>query len=164
MARGRPKRGGRTRPGPKPDLPQGEADFLVQIPKIPVDAHDVLAFRPGMNGEIDLKDTTAVELFRVIVERSRFNSRHAKYELLARRSIVLLRYEIEGPRHRNPDGGLVQCPHLHSYREGYDDAWAKAIVGEFGDPDDLLESLHHFLRYCNVVQVPQVRVERSLFP
>src|SRR5947209_15909681 len=30
---------------------------------------------------------------------------------------ILLRLDIEGPPHDNPDGTTVPCPHLHVYRE-----------------------------------------------
>lgn len=149
---------------PEPDLSQDMADFLIDTPKIPLDPDIKVPFFPGVNAEIDFKGTVTDERFRVIVQRSGINPRHAKYELMAGRSLVLLRFEIEGPPHFNPgEDEPVLCPHLHRFREGYGDRWAEPAMGLFGDSENLLACLHGFLRYCNAVQVPPIRQERSLF-
>lgn len=164
MVRGRRRGQTRRKPEPEHDLPQSMADFLIEIPKFALEADMGVDFRPGMNVEIDFRNDAEQEEFRLMIHRSGINIRHAKYELLARNSVVLLRFEIEGPPHDNPDGQHVPCPHLHQYREGYADKWARPIGDEFGDTNNLLACLHGFLRYCNAVQVPPIRPVRGLFP
>ncbi|MDO9753768.1 DUF6978 family protein [Glaesserella parasuis] len=35
------------------------------------------------------------------------------FQTRARKAIVLVRLDIEGPPHRNPDGEEIICPHIH---------------------------------------------------
>jgi hypothetical protein len=60
------------------------------------------------------------------------------------RSIPLLRID-NAPFHVNPDGSeLRDTPHLHSYREGCDLAWAEPI--DWYDVTDPLRTLERFLK------------------
>jgi len=160
------RRGGSKRDRAKLEssLSQVDADLLIGMEKICLEPYQVVHFKPGMGVEIDFVNDTEKERFRLIIERSEINTRHAKYELLARHSIPLLRLEIAGATHYNPDGTEVPCPHLHIYRPGFRDRYAKPMPHEFGDPDDPLECLRAFLGYCNAVQVPRISQKRGLFP
>ena len=60
----------------------------------------------------------------------------------------LLRLDIDGPEHQNPDGTILSRNHLHIYREGYEVRWAIDIPEEFVDPNDLITTLINFLEYC----------------
>jgi hypothetical protein len=51
---------------------------------------------------------------------------------------ILLRLDIDGPPHQNPDGVDVPCPHLHVYREGYGAKWAMPLPADFTNPSDLV--------------------------
>lgn len=78
-------------------------------------------------------------------------------------SIVLVRLDLDGPPHTNPDGTEIACPHIHLYREGYADKWAEAVPGTaFTNLTDPWTALHDFMRYCNVTQLPAVH--KGLFP
>lgn len=146
------------------DLTQEEADNLISMAKIPLDPDIPLEFFPGMDEEIDFRgEHNEKELFRVIVSRYEKNTRHCKYELLARHRVVLLRFEIEGSPHRNPDGVQVPCPHLHRYRAGFDDRCAEPIKDRFGNTKDLVDCLIGFLRYCQAVQWPPIQERERLF-
>ena len=60
------------------------------------------------------------------------------------RNIPLLRID-NAPFHVNPDGSeLRDTPHLHSYREGCDLAWAEPI--DWYDVTDPLRTLERFLK------------------
>lgn len=71
---------------------------------------------------------------------------------------ILLRLDVNGPAHTNPDGTIVPTPHLHIYREGYDDKWAFPVPPDLdissGQPDQILIN---FLRYCGVDPIPPVQ-------
>ena len=69
---------------------------------------------------------------------------------------ILLRLDIDGPTHENPDGTEVACPHLHIYREGYGDKWAQPIPASFTDPTNLVLVLMEFLQYCRVQNIPVI--------
>jgi hypothetical protein len=80
----------------------------------------------------------------------------------ARQVVVLVRLDLAGPTHRNPDGEEVPCPHLHLYREGYGDKWAKPLPADiFSAPTDLWATLQAFQVFCNITQPPHI--ERGLF-
>ena len=71
---------------------------------------------------------------------------------------ILVRVDIDGPPHDNPDGETIPCPHLHIYREGYADRWAVPLpIDAFSDPTNLELTLRHFLKYCHVESIPQVQ-------
>ena len=79
-----------------------------------------------------------------------------------RKAIVLMRLDIDGPPHRNPDGEEIPCPHLHVYREGYADKWAHAApAGSYPNTQDLFSTFLAFMKQCNIVDPP--RVEKGLF-
>jgi hypothetical protein len=75
-----------------------------------------------------------------------------------RQIIVLLRLDVNGAPHRNPDGVEVPCPHIHVYREDYGDKWAFPIPpGKFENLDDLNMTLDDFLTECNVIEGPIIQ-------
>jgi len=69
---------------------------------------------------------------------------------------ILLRLDIDGPTHENPDGEVVPCPHLHVYRGG-GDKWAVALPRDFSDPPDLVQTFKEFLAYCKVRDIPDIQ-------
>lgn len=69
---------------------------------------------------------------------------------------ILLRLDIGGPDHANPDGATIPCPHLHIYKEGYADKWAYQLPPDFTDPGDLAVTLQEFLAYCKINNIPPI--------
>ncbi len=76
-----------------------------------------------------------------------------RYELIE----ILLRLDIDGPPHTNPDGQVIPCPHLHIYREGFGDKWAVALPAGFSNPADLEKTFKEFLEYCNFKNIPVIQ-------
>lgn len=73
-----------------------------------------------------------------------------------------MRVDIDGPDHTNPDGEIVPCPHIHIYREGYEDRWAYALDKHIKTSSlDLIEVLQGFLRYNNVINVPDIYMQEG---
>ena len=98
------------------------------------------------------------EKFLLDIRRGRFNFAKATYQNRARVDIVLARLDLGGAPHRNPDGVEVPSPHLHLYREGYGDKWARPLTTEeFSDIDDLWQTLHDFMKFCNIVKKPKIQ-------
>lgn len=80
----------------------------------------------------------------------------------ARQTIILMRLDLDGPPHRNPDGEEIPCPHLHVYREGDGDKWAVPVPGvRFGDTQDLFSAFEAFMDHCNVTRRP--KIDQGLF-
>ena len=97
------------------------------------------------------------ELFSLDVNRSTLKLTKATFQNRARQDVVLLRLDVAGAPHTNPDGSEVACPHLHIYREGYGDKWAIPSPPELLNLDDSLYLvLHKFMDYCNVTETPSI--------
>ena len=80
----------------------------------------------------------------------------------ARQVVVLVRLDLGGAPHRNPDDEEILAPHLHMYREGYGDKWAISVPADrFTATPDLWVTLEDFMRFCNITQPPHI--ERGLF-
>ena len=77
----------------------------------------------------------------------------------ARHVVVLVRLDLGGPPHRNPDDEEIGTPHLHVYRAGYGDKWAFPVPPDrFRDLTDVPKTLEDFLRYRNVTQPPRINL------
>lgn len=72
----------------------------------------------------------------------------------------MLRLDIEGPAHLNPDGNEIQCPHIHIYKEGYQLKWAYPLNQHIKtNTDDLFQVLIDFLKYNNVQKDDNISIQ-----
>ena len=145
------------------DLTQAEADVLIAMAKHKVDDHPW--DYPSLGGAISmpLASIDRRERFLLDVHRGRINSLKGTYQTRARQVVVLVRLCLGGGAHRNPDGDRITGPHLHIYREGFGDKWAMPLPEvPFPQSADLWQTLWDFMRYCNIVEPPDIR--RGLFP
>jgi hypothetical protein len=102
------------------------------------------------------------EQFVLDISRGRIDLAKVKMQNRARQVVILVRIDLAGAPHRNPDGHEVACPHIHRYREGYGDKWAEPLPpSQFASPNDAWATLGHFYAYCRITQPP--RIERGLF-
>jgi hypothetical protein len=140
------------------DLTQAEADALISMPKRP-STSDLQQFpSPGGKLVIPLESIDRSEDFLLDITRSRMDFSRITYQNRGRMIIGLLRLDLKGSPHRNPDDTTVPCPHLHIYREGYGDKWAFLLPGgKFGNLDDLFQTFFDFLAVCNVVEHPALQ-------
>ncbi len=138
------------------NLSQNEADRLIAMPKLRVEgqAHQYPA--PGACVTIPLTCVDRQEEFLLDVNRGRIIVSKVTLQNRVRKAIVLVRLDVDGPPHTNPDGERIECPHLHLYREGYGDRWAQPLPDGFTDPADRSQMLKEFLDYCNVVDAPHI--------
>lgn len=101
----------------------------------------------------DLRETFLLDFYRGSFELLKyiFNKRY-------RQTIILLRYD-NGGRHTNPDGQLFEGPHVHIYKEGYDDKFAYP-VSEIGvDLSNTIEQvLKKVMQFCNIKESPTIEV------
>ena len=102
------------------------------------------------------------EQFLLDLSRGRIDLLKVKMQTRGRQVVVLVRLDLGGAPHRNPDDEEIPSPHLHVYREGFGDKWAIPIpANRFRDTTDLWTTLEDFWRFCNVTQSPHI--ERGLF-
>jgi hypothetical protein len=144
------------------NLTQAIADELIAMEKHRAN-EDSHAF--PMGGEslaIPLQSHDKREMFLLDLSRGRIDLAKVKMQNRARQVVILVRVDIAGAPHRNPDGVDVPCPHMHVYREGYGDKWAAPIpTDRFTDPSDIWTTFRQFMAFCNITQPPNI--ERGLF-
>lgn len=144
------------------NITQSEADALIALEKIRVDDKAWSFPNPGEQLLIPLSSVDKRETFTLDITRSRIKLTKASYQNRAHQAIILIRLDVDGPPHRNPDGVEIPCPHLHIYREGFGDKWAQpAPVICYANTRDLYSTMWAFIGQCNVTQAPQI--ERGLF-
>lgn len=144
------------------NLTAAEAEALILMPKIKVndDRHDY----PGTGGSlvIPLISEDKREEFLLDIYRGRIDLLKGTYQNRARQVVVLARVDFGGAPHRNPDGVEVPSPHIHLYREEFGDKWAAPLPPDkFSNAADLWQLLDDFMRFCNVVDRPEI--VRGLF-
>ena len=144
------------------ELSQGEADAFIAAEKHCIEAKEWEY--PMFGGKLLIPLTSPVnnEEYLLDINRSQYNLAKSTYVNRVRRMVLLLRLDLGGSPHRNPDGEEIDCPHIHIYREGFGDKWAYPIPETFSDPSDLFLSLQDFIEYCNITIAP--RFKTGLFP
>ena len=148
-------------------LTQLEADALIAIEKqheVNDAANDNSPALPDLGGKlcVPLLCVNKREKFSLDITRGRIDLKKETRQLRGRQAIVLLRLDVGGSPHRNPDDTEISCPHLHIYREGFHHKWAIPIPsGVFQNIDDSWQTLHDFAKYANITSLPTF--ERGLF-
>lgn len=137
------------------ELPQEEADELIAMEKFRTSRRLWEFPQPGEGVHIPLISADHKHDFILDFQRGRINLKKATYQNRVYQVVPLVRLDVGGQPHRNPDDVEVPGPHIHLYREGYGDKWAFPLPPEFTDPSDLALTLEQFLWYCNVVDAPE---------
>lgn len=144
------------------NLTQAEADALIAMEKHRVDEEHHLFPSGGQGLTVQLQSPDNRELFLLDLSRGRIDLAKVKLQNRARQVVVLVRIDLAGGPHRNPDDEEIPCPHLHVYREGFGDKWAISLTADrFPTPADVWATYGHFLDFCNISQPPHI--ERGLF-
>lgn len=139
------------------DLTQAEADTLIGMEKHRADEEHTSFPMRGESISLGLWSADGREQFLLDLHRGRIDLRKVKMQNRGRQVVVLVRLDLGGPPHRNPDGEEIGTPHLHLYREGYGDKWAFLVPeSDFRDLEDACATLQDFLRYCNVTRQPRI--------
>jgi len=143
------------------NLTQDEADLLMAMERRAADEERLFP-APGQSAAIRLTSLDKRETFMLDVTRAQIRLTKATYQNRARAVIILLRLDLDGPPHRNPDGEEIPSPHLHIYREGYGDKWAiPAPPARYPNTLDLFSTFEAFMQQCNIVDPPNI--QKGLF-
>lgn len=141
-------------------LSQSNANELIQVSKKIVDRSPINF--PISGGSIQVKarstDDEREEFLFDVNRRGRINLKKCTYQERYAVIEILLRLDINGPAHTNPDGNEISCPHIHIYKEGYGDKWAYALPESFTDPDNIVKTFKEFLEYTHVVEIPEIQL------
>lgn len=135
-----------------------EADTLIKMKKRQADEMSRRFPVSGKKLEIPLIADKGKERFLLDIYRGRIGIRVDKgtYQMRGRQTIPLVRLDYGGNPHRNPDGKEIPVPHLHIYRAGYDDKWARPLSDmpeDFPDTSDSRQMFEYFLRYCKIGKI-----------
>jgi len=135
-------------------LTQTEADALIAMGKEfvrPV----TISIPPGADQTHELIGDDKRERFLLDLWRGTLRLSKIKHQTRGRKVVVLVRLDIDGAPHTNPDGAKLSGTHIHLYREGFEDKWAFPVDSEgFQNPSDIQRTLEDFYRYCNVRNAP----------
>ena len=144
------------------NLTQAEADALIAMEKYRVTGERLAFPMHGQTLIIPIQSADNREQFLLDLSLGRIDLRKVKMQTRGREVIALVRLDLGGAPHRNPDDEEVPVPHLHVYREGFGDKWATPVPADrFHATDDTWMTFEDFMRFCNITQPPYI--ERSLF-
>jgi hypothetical protein len=112
----------------------------------------------GVDSTRELVGDDEQERFLLDLWRGTFRLSKLKFLERARKVIVLVRLDVDGSPHTNPDGTRMDGTHLHIYREGYEDKWAVPVDRAlFTNLADAARTLGDFCGYCNIGEVPPIQ-------
>ncbi|MFQ5443084.1 MAG: hypothetical protein ACE5EK_00570 [Nitrospinales bacterium] len=143
-------------------LTQAEGDALLALEKVSVNDNPIDLPDFGGTLDIQLLSNNGREEFILNYTRHSINLAKRNHHFRGRKVIGLARLDLDGPPHWNPDEQEIGPRHLHLYREGFGLKWAFEIPeAHFSDLDNAFQAIEDFMRYCNVVKMPNLR--RGLF-
>jgi hypothetical protein len=139
-------------------LTQAEAEQLIQMAKHFVNAPDSISIPPGADDTYELAGLNEREKFLLDVWRGTLRLTKFKLQDRARTVVVLIRLDVDGAPHTNPDGQRLSGTHLHIFREGFDDRWAypvdPTLFTLLSDPGT---TFHEFCAFCKIESPPPVQ-------
>lgn len=139
-------------------LTQAEADQFMQMVKHFVRPPATITIPPGADDTYELADSNDREKFLLDVWRGTLRLSKLKLQNRARAAVVLIRLDVDGAPHTNPDGTRLSGTHLHQFKEGYDDKWAypadPRTFTRLGDPG---KTFHDFCGLCKIESPPPVQ-------
>lgn len=147
-------------------LSQAAADYLARVAKEIVSAKIILVPPAGGTQAWEAQDHRRRNKFHLHMRRGRRVAMKVTAQERYWSNEILLRLDVNGPAHTNPDGTIVPTPHLHIYREGYDDKWAFPVPPDLdissGQPDQRSRSNTPCSRRVDAVTVAEELVASYL--
>lgn len=131
-------------------LTQDEADqFIAERKRFA--AQTAVPIPPGVRNAYDLTGTDTGTAYLLDVHRGSLKLSRVMFQNRVRVAVVLVRVDVNGAPHTNPDQQRIDGSHVHVYREGYEDKWAYPLDPTvFSDPGDITTVLQDFCRFCNI--------------
>lgn len=141
-------------------ITQGEVDRLLKMVKKIINGGIINFPTPGDYSQIEIVSVNGKEKFLIDINRKgKIKISKCTYQERYRKDIILLRIDIDGPPHTNPDGRIISSNHIHIYKEGFGESWAYPLPSDiFTDTSDLIGILIEFLQYCKVENIHDIKV------
>lgn len=135
-------------------LTQTEAETLIGMRKVFINRGTIF-IQPSCDQTHELIGEDEREKFLLDLWRGTLRLSKLKFQTRGRKVTVLIRLDIDGAPHTNPDGTKLNGSHLHIYREGFEDKWAISLPhDDFGNPSNIRKVFEDFCRYCNIETLP----------
>lgn len=140
-------------------ITQSEYDFLMAQEKTFDDLVSPIRLGPApiqwtrQVSSIINQDIFLLDFYRGSLELSKYtiNNRY-------RQTIILMRYD-NGGRHTNPDGISFEGPHVHLYREGFNDKFAFPVSEVGIITTDTIETVFNkIMHFCNIKRLPGIEI------
>jgi len=139
-------------------LTQAETDTLIAMVKHFVRPPAIITIPPGADYTYELANPESKEEFLLDVWRGTLRLSKVKLQNRVRKAIVLVRLDVDGAPHTNPDGIRLPGTHIHVFREGYDDKWAQPVdTSKFTALGDTGRTFLQFCAFCNIQAPPPVQ-------
>lgn len=139
-------------------LTQTEADQFIQMVKHFVRPPASIAIPLGADDTYELVSLDDRESFLLDVWRGTLRLTKLKFQNRVRTAIVLVRLDVDGAPHTNPDGQRLLGTHLHLFKEGYDDRWAYPVdPSAFTLLSDPGATFQEFCAFCEIESPPPVQ-------
>jgi hypothetical protein len=139
-------------------LSQPEADQFIAMKKHFVRAPATISIPPGIDETYELSDPDDRERFLLDIWRGTLRLTKLKFQNRARTVVVLVRLDIDGAPHTNPDGRRLSGTHLHLFKEGFDDKWAYPVdPSAFSLLSDPGTTFQEFCAFCRIESPPPVQ-------
>ena len=133
---------------------QSEADALIGMRKV-FEQATTIVLPPGSDQSHELVGVDSRERFALDLARSSLRLTKVKHQTRARQVVVLVRLDVDGAPHTNPDGQRMEGNHIHLYREGFEDKWAFPVdPARFSNLSDIQQTFVEFCGYCSIVNLP----------
>ena len=142
-------------------LTDEEADYLIKVEKLCLETKE---FKFPFNGGkvvIPLVSKDKKEEFLLDINRASIDINKNTFQNRVRKCIKLVRLDLGGAPHRNPDGKEIGTPHIHIYKNGYEDKFAYELPEFFLTCKTIKDYFYKFLEYCNVTK--KTNIEMGLF-
>ena len=139
-------------------LTQAEADRFIQMAKRFVHPPATISVPPGSDETHELAALDDRERFLLDIWRGTLRLTKLKFQNRARTIVVLVRLDVDGAPHTNPDGQRLPGTHMHLFREGYDDKWAFPVDSHsFSLLSDPGTTFQEFCTFCRIESPPPVQ-------
>ena len=139
-------------------LTQAEADQFMQMVKHFVRAPASITIPPSADDTYELAGLDDRDSFLLDIWRGTLRLTKLKFQNRVRTAIVLVRLDVDGAPHTNPDGQTLSGTHLHLFKEGYDDRWAYPVdPSKFTLLRDAGATFQEFCAFCKIESPPPVQ-------
>ncbi|HBY69669.1 MAG TPA: hypothetical protein DEG69_19165 [Flavobacteriaceae bacterium] len=140
-------------------ITQSDFDIFIKEEKVFSDLIKPLTLSPApINWTREIKAINSKNIYLLDFYRGSFELSRYTYNKRFRQSIILIRYD-SGGRHTNPDGVSFDGPHVHIYKEGFNDKFAYPISElSINNNFSMEEVLNKLLQFCNVTKRPSIEV------